>query len=86
MLLFHILCVTFSHLCVTFSQLWGPVSFYSVTKSPSYPKWVIHVNNVCVISGTVELSDMQEICLSMVYPKGLCVTISHLCVTFHIYV
>jgi hypothetical protein len=28
---------------------------------------VIHVNNVCVISGTVELSDMQEICLSMVY-------------------
>jgi hypothetical protein len=31
-LLFHILCVTFSHLCITFLQLWGPVSFYSVTK------------------------------------------------------
>jgi hypothetical protein len=68
-LLFHILCVTFS-------QLWGPVSFYSVTKSPSYSKWVIHVNNVCMISGTVELSDRQEICLNMVYPKGLRVTFS----------
>ena len=53
--------------CYTQPSLWGPVSFYSVAKSPPCSKCVIHVNYVCVISRMVALIDMQEICLSMVY-------------------